>query len=94
MHFVIFVELVGYEGYFDVPGKTTSQRLPYDFSSIMHLRHNAFSHDIGNMSTILPRNQTIRRSLLGSSNAGTDLDFLHLNLVYCGGMGCKGSLVM
>ena len=77
------ITLAGFEEKFRVQNITTSQGLPYDFRSIMHFRHDAFSRD--HKSTVLPRSHTIRKTFLGSSASGTDLDFLHLNILYCGG---------
>ena len=50
----------------------------------MHFEHNAFSRS-RNKSTVVPRNRTIPETILGSSATATDLDFLHLNIVYSGG---------
>ena len=80
---VAVIALAGFEKKFRIENRTTSQGLPYDFSSIMHFRHNAFSRD--NKSTILARSHTISETCLGRSATGTDLDFLHLNILYCGG---------
>ena len=77
------IALAGFEEKFRIENRTTSQGLPYDFSSIMHFRHNAFSRD--NKSTVFPRSHTIPKTFLGMSATGTDLDFLHLNILYCGG---------
>ena len=55
----------------------------------MHIRHNAFSREAHRKSTVLPCNQTIPSSELGNSCTGTKLDFLHINLLYCKGMGVK-----
>ena len=76
--------LVGFEEKFWIESRSTSQGLPYDFSSIMHFRHNAFSRN-REKSTVVPRNRTIPKTILGNSSMATDLDFLHLNLLYCGG---------
>ena len=76
--------LLGFGEKFFVQNKSTSQGLPYDFSSIMHFRHNAFS-GARNESTVVPRNHTIPKTILGGSANVTDLDFLHLNLLYCRG---------
>ena len=62
----------------------TSQGLPYDFESIMHFRHDAFSHNNYD-STLLAKIQNMSSETLGSSNMGTGLDFLHIRLLYCGG---------
>ena len=79
----VVIALAGFEQKFRIENKTTSQGLPYDFSSIMHFHHDAFSRD--HKSTVVPRNRTIPKTFLGSSATGTDLDFLHLNILYCGG---------
>ena len=76
--------LVGFGGKFFIRNKSTSQGLPYDFSSIMHFRHDAFSRAL-NESTVVTRNHTIPKTILGGSTDATDLDFLHINLLYCGG---------
>ena len=77
---------VGFEENFDVEVGATSQGVPYDYSSIMHLRHHAFSRELRYKSTMLPCNETIDKSELGSSHTPTELDYLHINLLYCGGM--------
>ena len=65
--------------------RSTSQGLPYDFSSIMHCQHNTFSRELFK-SAVVPRNPKIPKTDLGSSDRATPLDFLHINLLYCGGM--------
>ena len=74
----------GFQEKFSMQSRSTSQGLPYDFSSIMHFQHTAFSSN-PNLSTVIPHNHTIPKIILGSSATATDLDFLHLNLLYCGG---------
>lgn len=74
----------GDEGMFALELNATSQGLPYDFESVMHFRHDASSHNNYN-STILAKVQNTSSETLGSSNMGTDLDFLHIRLLYCGG---------
>ena len=54
----------------------------------MHYRHNTFSRS-QLKSTVVPRNRTIPKTKLGSTAKPTDLDFLHLNLLYCGGKESK-----
>ena len=83
-----FIPLAGFVENFLIQNSSTSQGLPYDFSSIMHFRPNAFSVDY-HKSTIVPHNHTIPTAILGSSATATDLDFLHLNLLYCGGTEAK-----
>ena len=50
----------------------------------MHFRHNAFGRKKG-LTTVMPRDEAIFPSSLGISTTGTDFDFLHVNLLYCGG---------
>ena len=78
------IVLVGFGEKFCTQNKSISQGLPYDFRSIMHFRHNAFSRG-RYKSTLIPHNRSVSKSILGSSATATDLDFLHLNLLYCGG---------
>ena len=82
------VAFVGFVKNFWIQFKSTSQGVPYDFSSIMHFRHNAFSL-ARSKSTVVPRNRIIPKTKLGSSATATDLDFLHVNLLYCGGTDAK-----
>ena len=83
--FTFSVCLVGFEEKFSIESRSTSQGLPYDFMSVMHFRHDAFSGNRGKKSTLVPRILAIPGTILGGSENGTDLDFLHLNLLYCGG---------
>ena len=75
---------VGAEGNFAPQSNSTSQGLPYDLDSIMHFPHNAFSLN-HHLSTIIPQKTGILRSKVGKSDSATHLDFLHINLLYCGG---------
>ena len=86
--YIAVLTLLGFEDKFWIQSKSTSQGLPYDFSSIMHFRHNAFSR-IPYKSTVVPRNRTVPKTILGSSSSATDIDFRHLNLLYCGGTDAK-----
>ena len=81
---VAAIALAGFEENFWIGNSTTSQGLPYDFSSIMHFRHNAFSCD-NHKSTVVPHSPRIPKTFLGNSATATDLDFLHLNILYCRG---------
>ena len=88
---ILFIDVaahIGFQEMFETESRSSSQGLPYDFSSIMHFRHNAFSRDY-NESTVVPRNRTISKAILGCSAKATDLDFLHLNILYCGGKDVK-----
>ena len=53
------IALAGFEEKFWIGNRITSQGLPYDFSSIMHVPHDAFSRD-SLKSTVVPRNRTIQ----------------------------------
>ena len=76
--------LVGFEVNFDPVKDSTSQGLPYDFSSIMHFRHNAFSYH-RHKSTVVSQTRTIPKAKIGNSDTGTEFDYLHINILYCGG---------
>ena len=82
------VKLVGFAENFWIQSKSTSQGVSYDIRSIMHFRHNAFSRSL-DRSTVVPRNHTIPITMLGSSVIATELGFIHLNLLYCGGTDAK-----
>ena len=69
---------------FDVEYTSTTQELPYDFSSTMHFQHDAFAYP--NQSTLEPLSLRIAKKDLGSSVTGTEFDFLHINLLYCQGI--------
>ena len=60
-----------------------SQNLPYDYASVMHYRHS--SHSKTGRPVIIPRRRSIPITYLSSSPVPTDLDYLHINLLYCGG---------
>ena len=73
-----------YEMNFHVQESSTAQGLPYDFESVMHFRQNAFSRSLHKL-TVLPSKEGLPSSRLGISHTGTNLDFLHVNILYCGG---------
>ena len=79
---------VGFRDKFLIQSRSTSQGLPYDYSSIMHYRHNTFSRTRFG-STMIPGNRTIPKATLGNTVKPTELDFLHLNLLYCEGKESK-----
>ena len=58
----------------------TPQNLPYDYQSIMHFRPYAYSSN--HKPTLQPLNNSIPESLLGISEKPTQLDYLHINLLY------------
>ena len=79
----MFLGQLGFEVMFDVEFASTSQGLPYDFSSVMHFQHNAFA--LPHKSTLKPLSLRTPNEELGSSITGTEFDFLHINLLYCQG---------
>ena len=83
-HFVSFTSLGMYEMNFEVQDKSTAQGLPYDFESVMHFRYNEMSVSCEKL-TLLPQNSSLHSIRLGISVTGTKLDFLHINILYCGG---------
>ena len=80
------LKCIGREDKFLIEPEATSQGLPYDYESIMHHRYNAFSFK-NYFTTMQPRRRATRLSamMLGESVSGTNLDFLHVVLLYCGG---------
>ena len=75
--------LLGFEKMFEVEFTSTTQGLPYDFSSIVHFQHYLFAYP--HQSTLEPLCLRIPKEELGSSVTGTEFDFLHINLLYCQG---------
>ena len=73
-----------YQMNFHIEEDSTSQGLPYDYESIMHFKHDTLSISEG-ISTILPQNDYLPSGIFGMSETGTKLDFLHINILYCGG---------
>ena len=69
---------------FALESNSTSQGLPYEYASTMHFRHNEFSRT-KTKSTIIPTVAQVPKETLGSALEITYLDFLHINLLYCGG---------
>ena len=60
-----------------------SQRLPYNYGSITHISFRDYS--VSNLPTILPNEFNTSVELLGSSTEPNDLDYLDINVLYCGG---------
>ena len=84
IHIHIYLCNVGYSKEFNIEVKSTSQNLPYDYFSVMHHYHNSFSSSC-RLSTMIPVNLSIAPECLGTSTVTTELDLLHINLLYCGG---------
>lgn len=59
---------------------STTQGLPYEYSSIMHYDSKMFSEN--GEATILPK---VPNATMGTSRRPTQLDYLHINLLYCDG---------
>ena len=79
----------GSEHNFEINPLTSTQGLPYDYKSIMHYRCTAFRRKDFNGFSIIPVNSSIPPDLLGSAIEPTEYDFLHINLMYCGGKSYK-----
>lgn len=63
---------------------TTPQGIPYDYTSIMHLHKTAFSiHQ--QKPTIVPALPEAFEHHIGPTEFPTSLDYLHINILYCGG---------
>ena len=60
-----------------------SQRLPYNYGSITHISFSEYS--VSNLPTILPNAYNTSLQLLGSSTEPNYLDYLDINILYCGG---------
>ena len=69
----------------------TTQELPYDYKSLMHYSSYAFSKN--GLPTIVTRNSNASIVSSNKDSTGivlynqfaTELDYLHINLAYCGG---------
>ena len=59
---------------------STPQNLPYDYESIMHFR--PYSYSTNHKPTLQPYRNSIPESRLGISDTPTQLDYLHINLLY------------
>ena len=61
----------------------STQGIPYDYRSLMHYRHHAFSRN--GHSTITPIKSGVNPEDLGQRNGFTDSDVRHVNALYgCG----------
>ena len=68
---------------FEIGDELIAQGLPYDYASIMHYGHCAGSKN--GQPTILPINHSIQPKVLSGSELPSEYDYLHVNLLYCGG---------
>lgn len=66
----------------------TSQGIEYDYHSIMHYAHNAFSKN--GKSTIVPLDSDISVNNLGQRSHFTEKDLEHIRSLYCN----KGNLIV
>ena len=74
----------GSESKFAISDDFVTQSLPYDYQSVMHYTIDAYSKN--DQPTIISKNSYVSNETLGSAEVPTDLDFLHLKLLYCQGM--------
>ena len=63
----------------------SSQGVPYEYSSLMHYKADAYSSN--GHYTILPLTN-VPITVLGESDLPTKFDYLHINLLYCKGGKC------
>ena len=63
-------------------GNTLTFGVPYDLTSIMHYKWDAFSKWPGYLPSILPKKQGVSRTLLGSSLVPTNLDIEKIKRMY------------
>ena len=62
---------------------TISQMLPYDYRSVMHYKPKLNSSNTE--SVMVPVSKSVSVATFGQSDFPTCLDYLHINLLYCGG---------
>lgn len=77
---------------FDIAAANTilsSQGLPYNYESYMHFKPRMYS--VNGQPTIVPVNDSIPLEALGSALVPNSIDYLHLNLFYCGGKSLLGN---
>ena len=78
----LFFWYIAHRSQFKTIKTSTAQGLPYNFASIMHFRHNAYSKNL--LSTIIPINESIEKEMLGRRQKPSEQDYLDINLSYCG----------
>ena len=71
----------GREKNFDIMRGANTQGVPYDYSSIMHYRANAFSTN--QQPTIEPKNSSVPLDSLGQRDGFSLRDLQHVNTLYC-----------
>ena len=67
---------------FEIITDAVTQGLPYDFGSIMQMKHDAYSKN--GLSTMIPLNDSIPKEMLGQSTYPSQQDYLDIKLTYCG----------
>ena len=77
------ITFTGLEWQFDILDENiaSTQGIPYDYKSVMHLGYTAFAKS--REKTILPLKYNDR---LTHVTTPTFLDFFHVNILYCGGI--------
>lgn len=65
---------------------STTQNLPYDYKSVMHFKCDDLDSRRGlNTLARISTNRKRPETLIRVSDTPTQLDYLHINLLYCGG---------
>lgn len=64
--------------------EVTPQGVPYDYHSVMHFDSLQYSLD-GTTPTIIPLFSHAHPDILGQADSPTHYDYLHVNILYCGG---------
>ena len=68
---------------FQIIPQAISQGIPYDYASIMHYSASGISKN--GQFTIVPIIDTVSPDGLSTAITPTPFDYLHVNLLYCGG---------
>ena len=69
--------------YFEIPENVSTQLLPYNYESIMHLPCRAYS--MNGLLTIVPKEVHVHEHIFQGYPSARELDYLHLNILYCNG---------
>ena len=69
--------------YFVIPSNVSSQLLPYNFKSIMHLPCREYS--MNGLMTIVPKDVYVCKHIMLGNSLPHEQDYLHLNILYCNG---------